>query len=442
MRMKVWGEMSGERHLVGTLEMIPGREEQFSYAESYLESEVAQPLSVRLPLREEPFPARQTRVFFRNLLPEEGALAAVAKTLEVKSSSYLKVLNALGSECIGALVLESADEREDDPYGYDPLSREELGRAFEAGAEGVAKLQEEAKLSLAGAQSKMGLYVDRSSGSLSQYFLPQGTAASTHIVKAANRRFEQLSENEYYCLRLAEAAGLSVPECYLDTIGDQPLFVIERFDRMVLPEDDRRAGGGVRRVQRLHQEDFCQVLSLLPERKYEKGGVRYAKKVRDVLYECSSDPVRDIEAFVRLLVVNAVLGNCDGHLKNLTVLRGADWASFSLAPVYDIASTVVYEGLDRRMAMRIGSTNKIDEVGRDDFHTMAKELSISVRMMDRLIEEVCEGVSDAANAVASEMEDALGVPLSKLREIEAFARVQIDRLGCSALGMARCEGLE
>lgn len=101
---------------------------------------------------------------------KEGALAAVAKTLEVKSSSYLKVLNALGSECIGALVLESADEREDDPYGYDPLSREELGRAFEAGAEGVVKLQEEAKLSLAGVQSKMGLYVDRSSGSLRSIF--------------------------------------------------------------------------------------------------------------------------------------------------------------------------------------------------------------------------------------------------------------------------------
>ena len=116
MRMKVWGEISGERHLVGTLETIPGREEQFSYAESYLESEVAQPLSVLLPLREGPFPARQTRVFFRNLLPEGGALAAVAKTLEVKSSSYLKVLNALGSECIGALVLESANEREDDSY--------------------------------------------------------------------------------------------------------------------------------------------------------------------------------------------------------------------------------------------------------------------------------------------------------------------------------------
>lgn len=442
MRMKVWGEISGERHLVGTLETIPGREEQFSYAESYLENEAAQPLSVLLPLREEPFPKRQTRVFFRNLLPEGGALAAVAKTLEVKSSSYLKVLGALGSECIGALILEGDDGQKERPYGYTPLEREELGRAFEEGADGVAKLQEEAKLSLAGAQSKMGLYADRSSGILPQYFLPQGTAASTHIVKAANRRFEQLSENEYYCLRLAEAAGLSVPKCFLDTIEEQPLFVIERFDRVLLPEQDRRVDRGIHQVQRLHQEDFCQVLGLLPERKYEKGGERFAKKVRDALYERSSSPVRDLEVFARLLVVNAVLGNCDGHLKNLTVLRGADWASFSLAPVYDIASTVVYEGLDRRMAMRIGSTNKIDEVGRDDFHTMAKELSISVRMMDRLIEEVCEGVSDAANAVASEMEDALGVPLSKLREIEAFARVQIDRLGCSALGMARCEGLE
>ena len=134
MRMKVWGEISGERHLVGTLEMIPGREEQFVYADSYLENEAAQPLSVLLPLREEPFPARQTRAFFRNLLPEGGALAAVAKTLEVKSSSYLKVLDALGSECIGALILESDNGSDDALYGYDPLSREELGRAFKAGA--------------------------------------------------------------------------------------------------------------------------------------------------------------------------------------------------------------------------------------------------------------------------------------------------------------------
>ena len=430
MRMKVWGEISGERHLVGTLETIPGREEQFSYAESYLESEVAQPLSVLLPLREGPFPARQTRVFFRNLLPEGGALAAVAKTLEVKSSSYLKVLNALGSECIGALVLESADEREDDSYGYEPLSREELGRAFEAGAEGVAKLQEEAKLSLAGAQSKMGLYVDRSSGSLPQYFLPQGTAASTHIVKAANRRFGQLSENEYYCLASGRGGGTFrarvLPRHHRESNRSSSLNASTAwcFPRMIgeLVAEYGGFSGFTRRIF-ARCSAFCRNVST------RRGGVRYAKKVRDTLYERSSDPVRDIEAFVRLLVVNAVLGNCDGHLKNLTVLRGTDWSSFALAPVYDIASTVVYGGLDRHMAMRIGSTNKIDEVGRDDFLALAKELDVSPRMVRRLIEEVCEGVGGAASDVLRDTEDALGAPLSKLRDIEEFARSQIDRLG-------------
>ena len=97
--------------------------------------------------------------------------------------------------------------------------------------------------------------------------------------------------------------------------------------------------------------------------------------------------------------------------------------------MYDIASTVVYGGLDRRMAMRIGSTNKIDEVGRDDFLALAKELDVSPRMVRRLIEEVCEGVGGAASDVLRYTEDALGAPLSKLRDIEEFARSQIDRLG-------------
>ena len=88
------------------------------------------------------------------------------------------------------------------------------------------------------------------------------------------------------------------------------------------------------------------------------------------------------------------------------------------------------------MAMRIGSTSKIDEVDRDDFLALAKELDVSPRMVRRLIGEVCEGAGGAASAVASDMEDALGAPLPKLREIEAFAQVQIGRLGCSALGAA------
>ena len=80
MRMKVWGEISGERHLVGTLETIPGREEQFSYAEIYLKG-----LRYNLHLRP------------RSVLVEVGA----------QTNTYEEALNAMEPLAeIVAMVLE------------------------------------------------------------------------------------------------------------------------------------------------------------------------------------------------------------------------------------------------------------------------------------------------------------------------------------------------
>jgi len=41
MRMAVFGEIEGERHRVGTLETVPGREEQFSYDSAFSERYLA-----------------------------------------------------------------------------------------------------------------------------------------------------------------------------------------------------------------------------------------------------------------------------------------------------------------------------------------------------------------------------------------------------------------
>ena len=188
-----FSRMFEERHraMMDEIEQMRRREEQFSYDPSFVERFPAAPLSVALPFQGEPYSARRARPFFRNLLPEGAALAAVARKLEVKSSSYLKVLDALGSECIGAVVLGREDvEAPAEAYGYEPLARETVGAVFREGADGVAQLQEEAKLSLAGAQSKMGLYLERKDG-VAHYALPCGSAPSTHIVKTSSRRFEQ-----------------------------------------------------------------------------------------------------------------------------------------------------------------------------------------------------------------------------------------------------------
>lgn len=427
MKLSIFGEIEGERIPVGVLETVPGREEQFTYDQTFIERFPDSPLSVQLPLQPEPYSARQSRPFFRNLLPEGAALAAVAKTLEVKSSSYLKVLEALGNECIGAVIVEGEACDEEPPYDYLPISRETLGATMAEGAEGIALLQEEAKLSLAGAQSKMGLYWEP--GSSARYFVPQGTAASTHIVKAPNRRFDQLSENEHYCLLLAAKAGMRVANSSIDVIDGRPVYVTERFDRAISDKTDELPSGTFRHVFRCHQEDFCQITGKLPEHKYEQPGQNYARDVFMILRGRSTDPLADTDQFVRSLIVNAILGNCDGHLKNYTALRGTSWDRFSLAPAYDIASTVVYRGLDRHMAMHIGSTNKIDEVSRNDFMELARDLSVSERAMGRLIDECREGIADAKDSLVSELEDTLGRSLDKLREISLYAQGQIARLG-------------
>ena len=86
------------------------------------------------------------------------------------------------------------------------------------------------------------------------------------------------------------------------------------------------------------------------------------------------------------------------------------------------------------MAMRIGSTSKIDEVGRDDFLALAKELDVSPRMVRRLIGEVCEGAGGAASAVASDMEDALGAPLPKYGRLKHSRRCRLVGWGVPRLG--------
>ena len=49
--------------------------------------------------------------------------------------------------------------------------------------------------------------------------------------------------------------------------------------------------------------------------------------------------------------------------------------------------------------------------------------------MVRLIDEVCEGALQSMPGIVVAMENNLNRPLSKLADIEQFARDQIDRLG-------------
>ena len=86
--------------------------------------------------------------------------------------------------------------------------------------------------------------------------------ASTHIFKPSSKLVDELVQNEYYCMQLAAAVGINVPSTNIQTIGNTPVFRIKRYDRELIENE----------VVRLHQEDFCQALNVVPENKYQSEG--------------------------------------------------------------------------------------------------------------------------------------------------------------------------
>lgn len=382
MHLDVFAEIYGALKRVGAVETLSGSGERFTYDDEWIESGMPG-LSLSLPVSERSFSARRMRPYFEGLLPEGDARANVRQQLGVRSSSYLKLLEAIGGECIGAISVSSKEEGGSCAASYVPLSNDDLlklASGKERFAEGMAA---SSRLSLAGAQSKTGLY--HFNGNKGEWFKPIGSAASTHIVKPRSNRFESLSENELFCLRLAKSCGMNVPDAFLRSVegSEHPLFFVARYDRFVSEEAGAVCGMPV--PWRLHQEDFCQALGVLPSQKYEKPGQRYAARMADMLRTQSADAVADLNALWDRIAFNYFVGNCDAHLKNYSLLRNINWLESRLAPVYDIVSTAVYSDLDRTMGFSIGTASKLEAVERASFSELAKEMGLSPkRMLTRL----------------------------------------------------------
>ena len=94
---------------------------------------------------------------------------------------------------------------------------------------------------------------------------------------------------------------------------------------------------------RLHQEDFCQALGLVPGVKYENEGGPDVADCARLIHRHSGAPARDIIAFLDALLFNFLIGNNDAHSKNYSLLLDGPGA-IRLAPLYDLLSTATIEG--------------------------------------------------------------------------------------------------
>ena len=338
----------------------------FAYDTEFIRTPGAYPLSKNLPLTEDVFTDPEVESFFSNLLPDERIRNTVAMILHVSPGNTFRLLKEIGADCAGAVSFYppgQTPQSATDPI-YRKLSVEEahgildnLGqRPLDVGDEGV-------RISGAGSQEKLVACVHDGAISLPLYGTP-----STHIIKPVIPNFQSSVHNEYFCMKLAKAMGLPVAECDILTIDEDVFYVVERFDRITK--------NGITRRQ--HQEDFCQLLNVPPHLKYEEDG---GPGVKDCL-RCMSD--MHISAmsrlqFIRLLIFNFLIGNCDAHAKNYAVLYNNGIPVF--APAYDLLCTMVYETMARRFAMSVGGENRMGMLKKEHFAAMADECGLNPKMV-------------------------------------------------------------
>ncbi|HUT13893.1 MAG TPA: HipA N-terminal domain-containing protein [Thermoguttaceae bacterium] len=96
---------------VGTIEEVDGNT-RFTYLAEWLNRPDAVPVSLTLPLRDEPYLSKGLHPFFENLLPEGWLLEVSTKTLKISKSDPFGLLLATCGDCAGAVEvirIESAD---------------------------------------------------------------------------------------------------------------------------------------------------------------------------------------------------------------------------------------------------------------------------------------------------------------------------------------------
>ena len=376
----------------GQLVQDNGGRLQFAYNADYLESKQPWPLSVSMPVGAVEFEDRFARPFFAGLLPEDLIRRKVAKLLGVSEKNPFSMLEVIGGECAGAISLypEGTPPHKENADDIQILDEKHLDQLFEhlkrrplfAGEEGV-------RLSLAGAQDKFAI---RLVGD--KLALMRGGAPTTHILKTLISDRDDVTDsvhNELFCLMLATRCGLSVPQVQMRRTPKQPYLLVERYDRRWQDND----------VVRLHQEDFCQALSIPPENKYEREGGPGISTCLDEIQKHSVEPLPDRIAFLNVVIFNYLIGNADAHGKNFSLLYRE--GKPRLAPAYDVLSTAVYPELATKMAMKIGGKYDPDEVYLRHWHRLVPDTAVARKSIEKSLADMATTVLDQAIKLHAEL---------------------------------------
>lgn len=439
----------------------------FTYSDDWRGAEGAYPLSTSMPLISKEHGHKEVTAFLWGLLPDnDQVLQRWARSFQVSARNPFALLSHVGEDCAGAVQFVRKDRvttfvEETGENAVEWLTEKEIGRrltALKQDAGAGRSPRDTGQFSLAGAQPKTALYFDGK-----KWGIPHGRMPTTHILKPPTDEFDGFAENEHLCLRLAAALGLQTARSSVRAFDGATAIVIERYDRRSVTDIvadrlktakvlDTQAGkaeasgsinvanqlrqkaASIRAqgrllsetspvpVLRVHQEDFCQALSILPLNKYQnQGGPGPAEIIAHLRTHAASpeDSARDVLRLVDAQIFNWLIGGTDAHGKNYSILIGAA-GRIRLAPLYDIASILAYAEHDPRkvnLAMKIGDEYRLSRITGAEWLKFAATNKLEQDLVLGRIRSVGKALPDALSDTIRDMRSQkLDHPILKVLE--------------------------
>ncbi len=384
---------------VGVLEQVGDFKSVMTYV-----PDVAQEwlVSLTMPVRTESYLwDDELHPIFRMNLPEGYLLQVLQEEFGPHiGASPVALLSVIGRNMVGRLKIAPAGAALDEPAK--PIEVAELLKGDNSEKAFSRLVREHAKSGVSGvlpkfldteAQRQVGLGPHRKATLLTHQ----------HIIKGSSARLPFAVANEHLCMQVV---GKVVESAKTELSQDGNILLVHRFDVDETGKPFRA------------MEDFCALLGLRPQNKYETTWERIAKAVRTFV-----DGKYHYEAFQKLtamLLLTYALRNADCHSKNLALLYTSR-RDARLAPAYDFLTTSVYAGYrDNPPGIMFGGT-KTWLPGK----TLAKLITANFGIPDReqklMAERISDSIADTAPAVREKMDGLDGFKDTGKRMLAAWS---------------------
>ena len=383
----------------------------FTYISEWLETSGARPVSLSLPLQHKTYSGNVVYNYFDNLLPDNKQIRdRIQARFKVSTSHPFDLLAAIGLDCVGAVQIIPQDEPPGDIRKIEgvPLDTSQIStllNSYRTAPLGMGYEDNESfRISIAGAQEKTALLWKEG-----VWHRPKGSTPTTHIFKLPIGKIEhsgmdlsESCENEWLCLKIAEAFGLPVCHADMGIFDGTKALIVERFDRRF---DDNW-------IMRLPQEDMCQALGVSPNIKYENDGGPGIESIMRFLLQ-SRESKHDRELFFKSQVLFWLLAAIDGHAKNFSIFI-EPLGRFRMTPLYDIISAhplLENKNLQAKkikMAMALTGKNRHyhwHSMQPRHFLSTTKQVGFNVKTAQLLFSTMMDQVEDVIQKVEGQTPD-------------------------------------